>query len=277
MSEFRRRLSNVTRELRWRGPLNFSLLVLRELLSPLMYWHVFHVFEMDVTSHQPVGSSEFDVAVCSGRANSDKLTRELVPMGEISGDEINSRLGSGDSVAVAYAGRDPIGYAWVSFATWLKIAFLTVWVLDAQEAAFYGSFTHPGWRGRGVQRHLDAALMRYLAENGIATVFSTVSAFNRAMLRATNCSQRRKSMTLVLVHVRGINWVYRRAFGAPLQSRFAVSLQEPSHNCPRRREVFMKTDPRVQGERRKVLINERSLSPASVTRPPKPNARPNTK
>jgi GNAT superfamily N-acetyltransferase len=235
-------LRTAAKELRWRGPLNFALLVLRELLSPLLYWHIFHVYETDVVAPQLSQSAKFNVEVYAGRANSDKLTRELAPLGDISGDEINFRLSSGDVVAVAYAGKDPAGYAWVSFATGLEIAFQTAWALDDHQAAFYGSFTHPPWRGLGVQRQLDAALMRYLAQSDFATVFSTVSTFNRAMLRATNCSQRRKCMTLVLIHFRGLNWTYRDAFGAPLQSRFAVSLQEPSHNWPRRREACMKPD-----------------------------------
>lgn len=202
-----------------------------------MYWHVLHVFERDVDPPQPDSSAEFNIAVYAGRDNLEKMTRELVPMGEISADAINFRLSAGDAVAVAYAGSDPTGYTWVSFATGLEVAFQTIWILGAKQATFYGSFTHPRWRGRKVQRLLDAALMRYLAQHGIVTVFATVSAFNRAMLRATRSSQRRKIMTLVLARVRGLHWVYRGTFGAPLDSRFAVSVQEASHEVRHRNKA----------------------------------------
>lgn len=232
MIKFLSRCRYAAQELRVRGPLNCSLLVARELLSPLMYWHVLHVFEKNVDPPQPDSSAEFNVAVYGGRDNLEEITRELAPMGEISAEEIKFRLSSGDAVAVAYAGSDPAGYSWVRFATGLEVAFRTLWILGPKQAVFYGSFTHPQWRGRGVQSHLDASMMCYLARHGIATVFATVSALNRPMLRATKSSQRRKIMTLALVRVHGLHWVYRRSFGAPLGSRFAVSVEEAGHDLP---------------------------------------------
>jgi GNAT superfamily N-acetyltransferase len=216
---------NPLKQLRWRGPLRFSLLVLRELLSPLMYWYVFTVWERDVEL-PPNGNGEFEVKVYAGRGDLDRLKREIVPMGEISAEVTESRLGSGNVVAVAYQDGRSAGYAWMALAGRLEIAFDTDWVLGMREGAYYGSFTHPNWRGRGIQRYLDAGLMRYAHEHGIAKVFAAVSVMNTPSLRARDKIQQRTIMTLVLVRIRGLNWVYRKAVGAPFESRFTISRQE---------------------------------------------------
>jgi GNAT superfamily N-acetyltransferase len=218
------RWQNPFKQLRWRGPLRFSLLVLRELLSPVMYWYVFTVWERDVELPSDE-NGEFEVKVYAGRGDLDRLKREIVPMGEISADVIESRLGSGNVVAVAYQDGRAAGYAWMALAGRLEIAFDTAWVLGTKEGAYHGSFTHPNWRGRGIQRYLDAGLMRYAHEHGIGKVFATVSVMNTPSLRARDKIRQRTIMTLVLVRVRGLNWVYRKAFGAPFESRFAISRQ----------------------------------------------------
>lgn len=221
--EFLIRLRNAPNELRWRGPFRFSLLVLREIFSPLLYWHVFYVFEKDVHLLEPERTAEFDVKVCAGRDHFDELVREIVPMGEISAKVIESRLASNDIVAVAHAGSEPVGYAWMALESGLETAFDTIWVLGAKEAVFYGSFTHPHWRGRGVQHELDAMLMLCARKNHINKIFATVSALNRPSLRAFDTVHQRNIMTLMLARVRGLKWVYRKSIGAPIESHFAVS------------------------------------------------------
>lgn len=218
------RARSAFKEFRWRGPFRFSFLVLRELLSPLLYWHVLYVFEK-VAVPQSGETTKFDIQVYKGQANFARLARELVPMGQISAEFIERRLNSGDAVAVAYSDGEPVGYAWMMFSSGLELAFGTAWIVGAQEAALHGSFTHPKWRGRYVQRDLDRALMRYAYQLGIDTVYSTISALNTSMLRGSNRIIQRKIMTLVLVRVRGLNWVYRKSFGAPLESRFAAVRQ----------------------------------------------------
>lgn len=234
ISEFLFRVRNAPNELRWRGPFRFSLLVLREMFSPLVYWHVFYVFEKDVHVPPPDRTAEFDVKVYAGREHLDRLIREIVPMGEMSAEEIASRLASGDVVAIAYAGSEPLGYAWMALKSGMEIAFDTVWVLAANEAAFHGSFTHPNWRGRSIQRHLDAGLLRYADENGVVKIFLTISALNAPSIRAAKHMRKQRAMTLVLARVQRLNWVYRKAFGAPLESRFAVS---PAAAAPTKRNT----------------------------------------
>jgi hypothetical protein len=34
--------------LRWRGPFTLFVLAVRELLRPVVYWHMFYIFERDV-------------------------------------------------------------------------------------------------------------------------------------------------------------------------------------------------------------------------------------
>lgn len=223
VGEFLLRLRTASDELRWRGPVRFSLLALRELFSPLVYWHVFYVFEKDVHLLPSSRTPEFDVKVYAGSEHLGELICEIEPMGEFSADAIASRLASGDVVAVADAGSEPVGYAWMALQSGLEIAFDTTWVLGANEAAFHHSFTHPNWRGRSIQRHLDAALMRYAHQNGILKIFLTISALNPQSLNAAKHMRKQKIMTLVLARVKGLDWVYRKAFGAPLESRFALS------------------------------------------------------
>jgi GNAT superfamily N-acetyltransferase len=219
------RMRNAPAELRWRGALRFSSLVLREFFSPLLYWHVLHVFQRQVQPPQREGTAEFDVKIFAGLANLDRLVCDIGPMGEISAEVIELRLISGDAVALAYSRGEPVGYAWMTFASGLEVAFGVAWFLNARESAFYGSFTHPRWRGRAIQQSLDGALMRYAYEKGVSRVFSTISALNTQMLNAFKHLDRHKIMTLVLVRVRGFNWVYRKSLGAPLESRFTLAMR----------------------------------------------------
>jgi GNAT superfamily N-acetyltransferase len=179
------------------------------------------VFEKDIEPPESDSYGEFKVKVYAGSENLDTLGGPIARLGEIPQEVIASRLASGDVVAAAYAGGDLVGYAWMTMVSGLEVAFGTTWILYSGEAALYGSFTDHGWRGRGIQRYLDAALRRYASQNAIAKFLFTVSAFNAPMLGALKDMRKRKIMTLVLVRIRGLNWVFRKAIGAPLESRFA--------------------------------------------------------
>lgn len=216
-------LSRLRAEFRWRGPLRFSALVLREILSPIVYWHVLYVFEKDIDPPLADPHLPFTITIYSGCENAQLLTNEIPRLGEISSKTVESRLAFGDSIAVAYADGRPVAYAWMTVASGMEIAFNTVWRLYPGECIFHGSFTLAGWRGHGVQHQLDAALQSYARERGIGKVLATISAFNTPSLRAFKRAHLCKVMTLVLVRVRGINWNFRNALGAPFESRFTVS------------------------------------------------------
>jgi len=232
-SEFLAQLRKAPEELRWRGLLGFAALAVREILSPLLYWHVLHVFEKRVEPPPRAWTSGFDVKFYSGASHLERLSREIPSLGEISAAVVASRLAGGDAVAVAYASGDPVGYSWMTFETGLEIAFDTAWALGPGEAIFHGSFTHPAWRGRGVQIQLDAALMRLAYELGVSNVFTTISAFNTPSLRAFEKTSQRKRMTLIVAHVRGVNWVYRKTLGAPFESRFMICKNSPRPAAPK--------------------------------------------
>jgi hypothetical protein len=50
-SDNRRRALEI---LRWRGPLRFLVLVAREILKPILYWHVYYIIENDLSRQPPV-------------------------------------------------------------------------------------------------------------------------------------------------------------------------------------------------------------------------------
>jgi GNAT superfamily N-acetyltransferase len=222
---FREHLRLVRETLRQRGPLIFSLMAFREMLSPVMYWHVFHIFETDIQQEppKPDGQGRFTIAMYSEKTDLGRAVADIAPMGELTATDIESRLNRGQVVAVAYAKDTAVGYSWINFSDGLELVWGTQMTVHPDEAVFYDSFTLPRWRGRGVHRWLDAAMSCYVCQHGSSRVLGWVSVLNRPSLRFVRRLRKTKIMTLILVHVRGANWVYRRAVGKPLGSRFSVS------------------------------------------------------
>lgn len=229
LKRIRERLRLVRDAYRWRGPSIFFLMVLREILSPIMYWHVFHVFE---TGIQPPSDSsaaaKFGLRLYAGDENRGRVIREITSMGKLAAHHVEARLDRGEAVAVAYARGEAVGYSWISFSSECDLVWGIRCTVRPDEAVFYDSFVLPHWRGRGVHRFLDAALTRYARQRGCRTTLGWVSALNTPSLSLVRHHHKVKIMTLVLVHFRGVNWNYRKAVGAPLASRFFVSGDSPA-------------------------------------------------
>ena len=199
-------------------------MVLREVLSPLLYWHVFHIFQTDIQQAppRPHAQRKFDIKIYAGKKDLGRVIAEITPMCEMTAAEIESRFNGGQAVAVAYARDEAVGYSWISFSGDLDLVWETRWITHPNEAVFYDSFTLPQWRGLGVHRCLDATMSCYARQRGRIRILGWISALNRPSLSLVKRLSKSKIMTLILVRVRATNWVYRKAIGAPLESRFSV-------------------------------------------------------
>jgi hypothetical protein len=119
--------ATIREALRWRGPLVFSLLALREICRPFVYWHVFHVFKIDLSRQPPpeqYADEKIDARIYAGSGDLDSAKTEVVSMGKLGADEARSRIARGDVVEIAYAGDEPTGYGWLSFTNYtVELAF----------------------------------------------------------------------------------------------------------------------------------------------------------
>ena len=207
---------------RFRSPWRVVLLVIREIFRPLLYWNLFEIVENDLRlpARLPYGNRRFNVRFHAGRYDFDTTLSILLPMGDLLADEIHARLRRGDVVAVAYAGNEPVGYSWMTFADGFELVYGTRWRIHSDEAVFYGSYVVPRWRGNGVHSWLDMEMNSYARQRGIIRTMGSISLLNSGSLSLARRQARRSLMRVLVVRARGFGWTYRRAFGAPLSARF---------------------------------------------------------
>jgi len=226
-------LRDVRDVLRWRGPFRFLLLVVREVLSPFVYWHVYDIFEKDL--RQPIPESyargEFEIRIYKGSEDLERLGNELTSMGELAPIEIKARFGRGDIVAVAYAGQKATGYLWLTFLSGMHLGFGTSWMVHSHEAVRYGMFVLPQWRGRGISSLLNHAVNVHAREHGIIRTLASISVLNNPSLSLPKHYGTAPSMKVIIFRVRGVNWTYRKAIGARLDSRFSKLASWPAPSC----------------------------------------------
>jgi GNAT superfamily N-acetyltransferase len=208
--------------LRWRGPGRFLLLSLRELLKPLVYWHVYYIIqnEMQPALATPAVQGKFEISVYSGEQDLAKASTTLAGVGELTPAEIALRLQRQDAVAVAFAGEQAIGYLWMTFCSGLELAFDAVWTVHPKEAVLYDTFVLPGWRGRGLHACMDVALNNWAYPRGIVRAFASISALNNQSLGVLKLAGKARIMTLVLVRVRGLDRTWIKATGGPFNLYF---------------------------------------------------------
>jgi GNAT superfamily N-acetyltransferase len=230
MSTWIARRAEVLREfVSWRGVFIVGLLTFREFLRPLLYWHLWHIFETDISKDvpQPYGKDAVEVKFyAEGRPSA--IVQQISAMGELEPEEVERRFAQGDSIAVGWVDEQPAGYMWMSFSNAFELAFGTFWIVRAGEAVRYGSFVAPAFRGRGIHSNLNSAVNSCLRQRGINKTLAAVSLLNPQSLSLPRHYQRAVSMTVLVVRFRRLNWTIRRSFGAPLGSRFrwAADLSE---------------------------------------------------
>jgi GNAT superfamily N-acetyltransferase len=198
------------------------LLAAREAMRPLLYWHAWHVFstDLDEALPEPYAKEQVDVKIFCDRPAIETVLPQLAPLGQLSEEQIRSRLEHGGAVAIACVGGEPAGYMWLTFANGWDLVYGVTWILRSEEALRYGSFVAPKWRGLGIHSSLNSALNCYARGRGLRRTLGSIGAFNRQSLNLAKHARRPKTMTVFVLHIKGVNWTYVRAFGAPLDSRF---------------------------------------------------------
>jgi len=209
--------------LRWRGPGHFFLLALRELLRPVLYWYAWNIYLTDLQS--PLTASyakrKFDVRIFHGDKDRERAMKELAALGEPLPDNFDTRVNRGDALAFVYSGSAPAACAWMTFTSGMELAYGTRWILEPNEGTQYGAFVLPKWRGLGIHSVMNVALNTYAQEHGVVRSIGSISVLNSQSLSMAKRLGKKKIMTVVLIRVRGVNWIFRHATGAPLHSRFA--------------------------------------------------------
>jgi GNAT superfamily N-acetyltransferase len=211
--------------LRWRGARYVLILGFREILRPVMYWHVWYIFERDLRQPlpEPDAKGKFESRVYSGKNALENAGLLNSCLAEYIPADSAARLERGDALAVAYSGSEPVGASWMCFSGGAELAFGATWKIQPGEGVQYDAFVHPKWRGYGIQTILNVALYRYARDHGMHRSMGSISVFNPQSLALTKRRKTNKSMTVFLLRVRGINWVIARASGQPFESRFEKS------------------------------------------------------
>lgn len=214
--------------LRWRGLWVLLLLGVRNILRPVIYWHVYRIFATDITTQvpEPYAKEKIETKVYArdgGCVDLDKALAEVAAMREIPRQEAEKRLQRGDALAMAYASAEPAGYGWIAFASGVvELAFGVNWIVRPREAVRYGNFVHPKWRGRGIQSSINTAVNEYARGRGVTVTFGSISVMNHQSLSLAKHYNRPVAMTVTLIRVRPFNWRICRASGAPFASRFVA-------------------------------------------------------
>jgi GNAT superfamily N-acetyltransferase len=220
-----RRRGNVREALSWRGPFIVTLLAVREIMQPLLYWYVWHIFETDISrqASQPYGKEEAEVRVYSVDDCPAAVCRQIVAMGELEPSEVARRLAERWCVAVAFVKEQPVGYMWIILSSGKELAFETYWIVRPGEALRFGSFVAPEFRGRGIHSVLNHAVFCYLRGRNIHTALASVSLLNPQSMSLPRHNKRAIAMTVFIARIHRVNWTIRKSLGAPLQSRFSWS------------------------------------------------------
>jgi GNAT superfamily N-acetyltransferase len=220
-----RQWRNAREVLRWRGARYLLILGFREILRPILYWHVWYIFDRDLRQQlpEPDARENFESRIYSGKNALENAGLVNSCLAEYIPADSSSRLERGDALAVTYAGTEPVGVSWMTFSSGLELAFGAAWKIQRGEAVQYDAFVHPRWRGHAIQSVLNVAMYRYARDHGIDHVLASVSVFNSQSLALAKRRKKSKSMTVFLLRVRGINWVFAKAGGARFESRFLKS------------------------------------------------------
>jgi len=222
-SSFSRHLRILRESIRWRDPFILSLLALREILRPLFYWHVWHIFETDISQHvpQPYAKEEARVKVYRSEDTPMVIQEQITAMGELETAEVALRFARGELIAIAFVKEQAVGYMWIVLSSGMELAFDTYWIVRSREAVKYGSFVLPAFRGLGIHSCLNSAVCSYLCKRGFIRTLSSVSVLNTQSMSLPKHNNTTIAMTVLMARIRKIDWTIRKSFRAPLETRFS--------------------------------------------------------
>jgi hypothetical protein len=237
MKSVLRDLRRIPESVRWKDPLVVVLLLMRKIAHPLIYWDIFDIFETDLRLPLPesYAKRKFDVRIYGGTESLKRAVEDLTSLKVLPAD-IELRLGRGDVVAVAYEAHEVVGCMWLSFSTGRALALGTRWIINSREAVRYGSFVRPDRRGNAIYSLLNNAVNRYARECGAIRTLGAISVLNSQSMRLAKHFRKVRTMRVVILQLRGVEWIYRKAIGAPLDSRFASAQDFPTRS--RRSQFF---------------------------------------
>ena len=213
--------------MRWRGAASSSLRAVREVLRPFMYSHAWHIFQTDLDRPlmEPYAKHQVEVKIFSEEQEFQEAIASISVM-DIPPQEVTLRFARGDVAAVAFVEQEPAGHMWITFADGMELAFGVRWILRPDECLRYGSFVVPRFRGLGIHSSMNRALNEYARQRGLTRTFASIGALNPQSLNLAKHARNPKIMTVVLVHIHGVNWTFAKATGAPLSSHFSRSSRE---------------------------------------------------
>ena len=231
-SWFSRQFQAARDALRWRGPFIFILLLFREAFRPLFYWYAWRVFEVDLSQQivPPYTREQLESRLYTPR-DAAAACADLAPLGRLAPSEIDRRFARGDCVVAVFLAERPVGCIWLALANGPDLVFDTFWIIRPGEAMKYGSFVLPDFRGRAIHSYVSYAANCHLRSMGITRAFSVISLLNTPSMSLAKHHKRAAIMTIFLARVRGLNWTFRKSFGAPLESRFFWKTASP-HRKP---------------------------------------------
>jgi hypothetical protein len=200
--------------------------MLREMLRPLVYWHAYDIFETDLTRQpvpEPYPNEHIDVRVYERAVAPQKAKAEIVSMGQLDPEEIDSRFDRGDMVVIAYIYGECTGCEWLCFADGvLELAFGVNWLVGPGEAVRYDKFVLPKWRGRKISTWLHSGTVVCARDHGVMRTFSSISRVNKQSLSIAKHYRRTAVIKLTLVRLSGMKKPFRKTVGAPFESRFSM-------------------------------------------------------
>jgi len=253
MKSLHRKLQCFQEALFWQHPLTVLLVAIRRFCRPFIDWDVLDVFETDLRLPLPESYSKekLDVRIYRGNGDLKRAVEDLTSFNDLLPADIELKFARGDVVTAAYSAGGVVGCAWLAFANGIEHVFGTSWIIRPTEALRYDSYVRPDWRGRAIHSVLNATMNRYAREHGILRTLGEISVFNTQSMSLAKHFRKIRTMRVIFIKVRAVKWTYRKAIGAPFESRFAIT---PGLPCRSSRAI-----PHPAGRRRGILVTPNQI------------------
>jgi GNAT superfamily N-acetyltransferase len=179
----------------------------------------YYVFDSSLAEPAPADPHEnLGVRIYHGLESLASVQANFASMGI--GRVFEQRLMRGEAVVIASAQDCLIGFAWMAFADMPVEEFEMTITVPPAYICHYDAFVLPAWRGRGVVAAMVKAAKQFARDRGCQRAISWINVLNVASLRLPQRWNRRPSMTIIFLRIRGLAQPIRFAFGQPLGSRF---------------------------------------------------------